>query len=201
MAKKNYEGKLVKREEITEEMKLIEGSNTDYITPSGQVYKDYGNGFFPKKNTLNKVNGYLYCGITMSDGNNKQFRTHILVAKAYVPNPNNFPYVCHKDDNKQNCHYSNLEWGDASKNTKDAFDRGLAKNASGYDDSQSMPVCCFDLQENLIAKYGSVSLAAAATGMTKTGILYQCNHKMKTKPRKGYYFRYQEEYDSKGFVL
>ena len=189
MAKKNYKDKLVKRENITEEMKLIEGSYTDYITPSGQVYKDYGDGFFPKKNTLNKVNGYLYCGITMSDGNNKQFRTHILVAKAYVPNP------------EQNCHYSNLEWGNASKNTKDAFDRGLAKNASGYDDSQSMPVCCFDLQENLIAKYVSVSLAATATGMTKTGILYQCNHKMKTKPRKGYYFRYQQEYDSKGFVL
>ena len=55
MAKKNYKDKLVKRENITEEMKLIEGSNTDYITPSGQVYKDYGDGFFPKKNTLNKV--------------------------------------------------------------------------------------------------------------------------------------------------
>lgn len=49
MAKKNYKDKLVKRENITEEMKLIEGSDTDYITPSGQVYKDYGDGFFPKK--------------------------------------------------------------------------------------------------------------------------------------------------------
>ena len=117
MAKKNYKDKLVKRENITEEMKLIEGSNTDYITPSGQVYKDYGDGFFPKKNTLNKVNGYLYCGITMSDGNNKQFRTHILVAKAYVPNPDKKKKNSHKDYNKQNGHYSNLEWGNASKNT------------------------------------------------------------------------------------
>jgi hypothetical protein len=202
MARKKYEDKLVKQEDIFEEMKLIEGSETDYITPSGQIYKDYGNGFFfPKKNTLNKENGYLYCGITMADGNNKQFRIHILVAKAYIPNPQNLPYVCHKDDNKQNCCAENLEWGSASKNTKDAYDRGLAKNASGYEDSQSMPVCCFDLQENLIAKYGSVSLAAKATGLTKTGILYQCNHKMKSKPRKGYYFRFQEEYNSKGFVL
>ena len=51
MAKKKYEDKLVKREDILEEMKIIEGSKTDYITPSGQIYKDYGNGlFFPKKN-------------------------------------------------------------------------------------------------------------------------------------------------------
>lgn len=55
MAKKNYKDKLVKRENITEEMKLIEGSDTDYITPSGQVYKDYGDGFFPKKTLLIKL--------------------------------------------------------------------------------------------------------------------------------------------------
>lgn len=36
---------------------------------------------------------------------------------------------------------------------------------------------------------------------TKTGILYQCKHCMKTKPRKGYYFRFKEEYDRDGFVL
>lgn len=202
MAKKKYEDKLVKREEIFEELKIIEGSNTDYITPSGRIYKDYGNNFFFfKKNTVNKANGYLYCGITMAEGGNKQFRVHILVAKAYIPNPQKLPYVCHKDDNKQNCDVSNLEWGSASKNTKDAYDRGLAKNASGYEDSQSMPVCCFDLQGNLIAKYGSVSLAAKDLEITKTTILHQCKHKLRTKPRKGYYFRFQKEYDEKGFVL
>lgn len=202
MARKKYLEKLVDQQSVVEELKLIEGSDTDYITPSGHIYKDYGdNKFFPKKNTLNKANGYLYCGITMSDGTQKQFRVHILVAKAFLPNPNNYPQVCHKDDNKQNCHVDNLEWGTASKNTQDAFDRGLAHNDKGYDDSQSMPVCCFDLSKNLIADYGSVQLAAKATGMTPSGILYQCNHKLKTKPRKEYYFRFKEEYDKYGFVL
>ena len=28
----------------------------------------------------------------------------------YIPNPDNLPQVNHKDSNKQNNHYSNLEW-------------------------------------------------------------------------------------------
>ena len=127
----------------------------------------------------------------MSDGNNKQFRTHILVAKAYVPNPDNLPYVCHKDDNKQNCHYSNLEWGNASKNTKDAFDRGLAKNASGYDDSQSMPVIVYDLNMKELFRFGSVSICSKELNISKNTILNQCRGNMRTKPRCGYYFKFQ----------
>lgn len=202
MARKKYSEKLISKENISEQLKLIDGSLTDYITPSGKVYKDYGNGLmFPKKNTLNKANGYLYCNITMASGNNKQFRTHILVAKAFLPNPNNYPYVCHKDDCKSHCEVSNLEWGTASKNTKDAFDRRLAKNASGFEDSQSVPICFFNLDGKYLGEYGSISLAAKELNLTKSGILYQCNHKLKTKPRKGYYFRFKKEYDEKGFVL
>lgn len=202
MAKKLYADKLIPRDSITEEMKLIEESNTDYVTPSGKIYKDYGNNlFFPKKTTINKYNGYLYCGITMKEGGNKQRRVHILVAKAFLPNPNNYPYVCYKDDNKANPNLNNLEWGNASKNTKDAFDRGLAKNAKGYEDSQSIAVYCFDMSKNLLKDYGSVGEASKALGVTKTTILNQCNHNVKTFPRCGYYFRFKKEYDNLGFVL
>lgn len=50
-------------------MRLIKGSLTDYITPTGNIYKDYGdNMFFHKSVFPNKNNGYLYCGITYEDG-------------------------------------------------------------------------------------------------------------------------------------
>lgn len=200
MAKRLLANKLIDRSQIQEEMRLIENSNTDYITPSGEIYKDYGNNLFlHKKQHLN--HGYWYCGITEKDGANHSRRVHILVAKAYIPNPNNYSYVCHKDDNKANRHMDNLEWGTPSSNTKDAFDRCLIVNDAGYEDSQSLPVYCFDLNKNLIKDYGSVSEAHKDLGVSKSTVLRQCNHQIKNKPRCGYYFRFQSEFDEKGFVL
>lgn len=199
MAKRLLKEKLIDRIEIKEEMRLIKGSLTDYITPSGEIYKDYGNNkFFHKAQWLN--HGYWYCGITYPEGQ-RQRRTHILVAEVYIPNPNNYPYVCHKDDNKENKHMDNLEWGTPSQNTKDAHDRFLLQNDRGWNDSQSIPVCSFNLQGELLKKYGSVGEAYRDLNITKTTILNQCNHKVKTKPRCGYWFRYLSEYEEKGFIL
>lgn len=201
MARRKMTDKLIQRDSITEELRLIKGSKTDYITPTGKVYKDYGDGMmFPKSVFVNDNNHYLYCNITYPEGQ-KQRRVHILVAEAYIPNPDNLPVVMHLDDNKQNPCVENLKWGTVSENTKSAYHKGLASNNEGWYDSQSIRVCAFDMEGNYLATAGSVSEMARTLEVTKTTILNQCNHKMKTKPRCGYYFRYLSEYKEKGFVL
>jgi hypothetical protein len=40
----------------------------------------------------------------------KQYRVHRLVALAFIPNPNNYPDVHHKDKNTSHNHKDNLEW-------------------------------------------------------------------------------------------
>lgn len=40
----------------------------------------------------------------------KKIFIHRLVADAFIPNPNNFPQVNHKDENPLNNHFINLEW-------------------------------------------------------------------------------------------
>ena len=39
-----------------------------------------------------------------------------LVAKAFIPNPNNLPFISHKDETKTNNCADNLEWVSAKEN-------------------------------------------------------------------------------------
>lgn len=187
-------GKLIKREEIKEELRLIEESDRDYITPSGKVYADYGNNmFYPKKSSKNKYNGYVYIGIHTPSGEMVNRRLHRILAKAYLPNPNNYPYVMHIDNNKSNYNLSNLKWGTESENTKQAFDDGLVVNAKGIDDSQSIPVNMYNLfSTELIGEYGSMNEASRETGIDLNTILNSCKYKYKNV-KKPFYFRYKSD--------
>lgn len=44
------------------------------------------------------------------NGKGKTYIVHRLVAQAFIPNPNNLPCINHKDENKTNNFYKNLEW-------------------------------------------------------------------------------------------
>lgn len=184
----------VDRKDIHEQLVLVEGSSTDYITPSGKIYKLYPNGkYHQKKTSVNKYNGYVYVGITMADGSgNKNKRVHRLLAIAFLPNPDNLPVVGHKDNNKSNNSLDNLYWTTVQENTQKAFDDGLAVNAKSYEDSQSKEVIVFDLHMNEIARYGSISECSRELGVSKNAISGQCNGDMKTKPRCGYYFKFAD---------
>jgi hypothetical protein len=46
-----------------------------------------------------------------------------LVAEAFLPNPEMLPYVLHLDDDATNNRLSNLQWGDAAENVRQAVER------------------------------------------------------------------------------
>lgn len=56
-------------------------------------------------------NGHGYRFVSLWKFNKgRRFYVHRLVASAFIPNPNNFPIINHKDENKSNNRYENLEW-------------------------------------------------------------------------------------------
>lgn len=58
--------------------------------------------------------------------NGKQYaeETHRVIAKSFIPNPNNYPLVRHRDNNPRNNAVYNLAWGTYADNTRDSIEAG-----------------------------------------------------------------------------
>ena len=76
------------------------------ITEDWNVWSYRNNRFI--KSFLRK-NGYMQV-LLVKDGTKKSWKVHRLVALTYLPNPNNYPEVNHKDENRINNCVDNLEW-------------------------------------------------------------------------------------------
>lgn len=209
MARRLLKDKLINKSEIEnngEVLKLITGSNSDYVSNKGNIYTEILPNMLYKKNIFLNPNGYKYINIRMDKNKMKTKRVHRLIAEAFIPNddPKHKTIVMHKDNDKTNNNISNLKWGTISENTKQAFDDGLLKNASGFEDSQSKPCVLLHKDGTLEAIYGSLSEAYRNTNISKRYISLYCHHKIQ-KPvvinNKEYYFRFKDEFDIKGFVL
>ena len=76
--------------------------------------KSLGNNKTKKEKILKQSpNLQGYNKITLWKNKQEQYKlTYILVAEAFIPNPDNLPMVRHKDGNKINDNADNLEWCD-----------------------------------------------------------------------------------------
>lgn len=77
-------------------------------------------------------------------------RVHKLVAKAFIPNPNNYPQINHKNGIKTDNRVKNLEWCTNSQNITHAF--RVLKIRNG----RSRKVNQYDLDENFIKTWDSI---------------------------------------------
>lgn len=89
----------------------------------GKVFSHLKNKFILP---VNNGAGYLKVSLCY-DGKVKNLYVHRLVALTFIPNPNNLPQVNHIDGNKQNNHFSNLEWCTPIENITHAIDKRLFK--------------------------------------------------------------------------
>lgn len=108
----------------------IEGEPTRYLIYSdGRIFSEFSNKFL--KPFLNK-SGYALIDIH-HEGVSTYFQVHRLVARLFIPNPDNLETVNHKNGIKTDNRVENLEWMSNIDNVRHAWDTGLAKPRYGED--------------------------------------------------------------------
>lgn len=153
-----------RRPAVPEGSKEIDGFPGYYITDQGQVWSTHTHKYLKPSED---ANNYLKVYLKNAEGVYKWKTLHILVATAYLPNPNNLPIVNHLDGNKHRCTVDNLEWDTYSGNIQHAYDTGLNKNLK--------PVVRVDTNGNETV-YTSIKQAVQDTpGTSRAGITQVCN--------------------------
>jgi hypothetical protein len=117
-------------------------------------------------------------------GNQDTRLLHRLVAQAFVPNHANKPHINHKDGNKSNNYWSNLEWCTPSENNKHSFAIGLktitAKQKARASQANSKPIYQLDRFNNIVRRWPSITLAAKTLGFSLQHISNCCRGSRKT---------------------
>lgn len=136
--------------------KPIEGYEGQYeVSNAGNVRNSKTMNILSKQSS---GNGYYKVRLSLS-GKVKGDWIHRLVAKAFVPNPNGFPVVDHKDGNKRNNDASNLEWVTQAENSNRAWKMGLTPKA---------PIAFGENHHNHVLSYDQVEEIRMLYRLTKT---------------------------------
>lgn len=119
--------------------------------------------------------GYFY--VTLYDNKSHKgvhFRISRLVAKAFIPNPDNLPQVNHKDLNRKNNSFRNLEWCDNVYNVNymDAPKRSGMTRRNNV--AQSKQICQLLKNGVFVKEYPSLSEASRITGINVSHICQTC---------------------------
>lgn len=137
--------------------------------------RSYPEKMMPIKEWFENGKGYLMVKLTKHH-KTIGFSLHRLVAEAFIPNPQNYPQVNHKDEDKSNNCVENLEWCDAKYNNR-------------Y--SHSTCVVQYDKNWNIVKEWECISDASKALNIPAPNITMCCTKK--TRSAGGFFWCYKSD--------
>ena len=126
-----------------------------------------------KKNKILKLtqDKYGYYQINLCKNNKvKNLKVHRLVAEAFIDNPNNYPEVNHKDENKTNNKIDNLEW------CTHYYNNNYGTRNNRVTEKQKKKVICITTGEI----FNSIKEASIKYNVAASSITNNCKGKLKS---------------------
>lgn len=109
---------------------------------------------------------------------------HRLVAEAFIPNPNNYPCVNHKDENPRNNNVDNLEWCTYQ------YNMNYGTCAERRNKSNKISINQYDKLNNFIKQWTSAIDIQNETGINQASIIKCCRNELKTAG--GFIWKYED---------
>lgn len=164
---------------MNEIWKPIEGTEGKYeVSNTGKIrnlnYRNQGR----IREFQKSINGGGYEFVHIYDkGKTRKMMVHVVVAKAFIPNPEGKPQVNHKDGNKRNNRVENLEWVTQSENMLHAYRTGLSENTRKYArqhmreishlgvEKRMVPIKATNVETGEVRVYGTIKEACKDLGV------------------------------------
>ena len=142
--------------------KDIDGFPGYQVSDKGRVrsYINNRHDIGDKSHILKPVSNELgYESVQLGRRNRRSI--HRLVAKAFIPNPNNYPLVRHMDDNPRNNKINNLRWGTQTDNMQDCVKHGrLARDTRAAIRSRKKEIIAISIHDGKSIRFSSIHEAA-----------------------------------------
>lgn len=171
--------------EIKEEWKNIENYPNYQISSFGRVKSLK----FGKEKILKQrkdKDGYKLINL-YENKKSHTLKIHRLVAQAFIPNPNNYCVVNHRDENKQNNTVDNLEW------VTQEYNCNYGKRNVKISKANSKPILQFNREgTKIIGKWKSIVQVERELGISNITITKCC--KGKRNSARKYKWKYLSDY-------
>lgn len=165
--------------------------NEYYISNYGRIYSAAFRKFFKLR-----VDKYGYNQVSLKKISSSPLTVHRLVAKSFIPNPENKPQVNHINGIKTDNRVENLEWCTVKENIRHSIENNLKRVAVNFkrlnvqQPKRRKPVQQIDEKGNIIAEFESGKEASVKLGINTVYISRCC--KGKQKYAFGKFFRFKE---------
>ena len=130
------------------------------------------------------IDNYGYCHVALYKNKQKTtYKIHRLVAITFIENPNNYPIINHKDENRTNNCVENLEWCTYKYNNE--YNDRHKKYAYKTAKKLGHTIYQYDINHNLIGTFPSIIELSRQLNLPRTSVTRHLNNHT---PYKGFIF-------------